>query len=63
MIATGASFGTVLDGKGGVWSWGANLDGRLGHAPFAPGSGDIGGCGAMGDAGVCNPTPTLVQGL
>jgi alpha-tubulin suppressor-like RCC1 family protein len=63
MIATGASFGTALDGNGAVWAWGANIDGRLGHAPLTSGSGDIVGCGGMGDAGVCNPTPGLVQGL
>jgi alpha-tubulin suppressor-like RCC1 family protein len=63
MIATGVSFGIALDADGGVWSWGANLDGRLGHAPLATGSGDITNCAGGGDASVCNPTPGVIMGL
>jgi alpha-tubulin suppressor-like RCC1 family protein len=47
---------------GAVWSWGANLDGRLAHAPGA--AGDVQLCPVGSDAGLaCNPSPTRVAGL
>jgi alpha-tubulin suppressor-like RCC1 family protein len=56
-IAAGVEYELALTTDGRVWSWGANSDGRLGHAP---GGSDI---QCAGDAGPCNPTPQPIVGL
>ncbi len=59
-ISAGDEFGMALDSTGTVWAWGANVDGRLGHAPGAADAGDRTTCGAPAMDEICNPTPALV---
>lgn len=47
-----ATFATTNDGR--EWAWGANPDGRLGHAPGT--DNDLLTCGTQGR---CNPTPQV----
>jgi alpha-tubulin suppressor-like RCC1 family protein len=53
-ISVGAGFVLALASDGSVWSWGANKNYQLGHAPGT--AGDQTACS-------CNPTPTKVVGL
>jgi alpha-tubulin suppressor-like RCC1 family protein len=51
-------------GDGGIWAWGNNGAGQLGHLPGS--AGDVGGCDptAFPPGGtLCNSAPTAVQGL
>jgi alpha-tubulin suppressor-like RCC1 family protein len=59
-VSAGDEFGVALESDGTVWAWGANVDGRLGHAPGAAGSGDLSTCGAPARDEVCNPVPSRV---
>jgi alpha-tubulin suppressor-like RCC1 family protein len=59
-VSAGDEFGLALDSTGVVWSWGANVDGRLGHAPGAADAGDRTNCGAPVMDEICNPTPSRV---
>jgi alpha-tubulin suppressor-like RCC1 family protein len=62
-ISAGEEFGLALDRAGAVWAWGANVDGRLGHAPGETDAGDLTTCGAPNYDETCNPTPGLVPGF
>jgi alpha-tubulin suppressor-like RCC1 family protein len=62
-ISAGEEFGLALDGTGAIWAWGANVDGRLGHAPGQADAGDQTVCGAPNYSETCNPTPGLVPGF
>jgi alpha-tubulin suppressor-like RCC1 family protein len=58
LVSTGREFAVALDNDGKVLAWGANLDGRLGHAPGT--DGDLGTCGIAPQP--CNQTPKPVSG-
>lgn len=51
----------ALTGDGRVFAWGLNQGAQLGHPPST--GGDLDTCSLSGSPIVCNPTPTLVQGL
>ncbi len=57
-LSAGAEFGLALESDGTVWAWGANVDGRLGHAPGAADAGDLASCGVQNE--ICNPVPGRV---
>jgi alpha-tubulin suppressor-like RCC1 family protein len=59
-ISAGDEFGLALESDGTVWAWGANVDGRLGHAPGAGDAGDLMNCGAPVKDEICNPVPSRV---
>ncbi|MEP7124642.1 MAG: hypothetical protein ABJE95_27185, partial [Byssovorax sp.] len=56
-LAAGAFWGMALTTDNRIYAWGANLDGRIGHAPMT--SNDLGSCGYQ-SMDPCNPTPQLV---
>ncbi|HEY8087992.1 MAG TPA: hypothetical protein VIF09_09105, partial [Polyangiaceae bacterium] len=57
-ISAGGDQTCAVESKGGVWCWGANAKGGLGHGPGGDPT-----C-TTADGGVaCNPTPTKVAGL
>jgi alpha-tubulin suppressor-like RCC1 family protein len=62
-VSAGDEFGLALDSTGGVWAWGANVDGRLGHPPGAPDAGDLTTCGAPAKDEICDPRPSQVPGF
>ena len=62
-VSAGDEFGLALDSTGAIWSWGANVDGRLGHLPGAADAGDLTTCGAPVMDETCNPTPSQVPGF
>jgi alpha-tubulin suppressor-like RCC1 family protein len=59
LVDTGGSFAIAKKTDGTLWTWGANLDARLGHTPNT--AGDKAMC-ATGTT-ICNPTPSQVMGL
>lgn len=59
LVDTGGYFAIVKKTDGTIWTWGANLDARLGHMPNT--QGDKATC-ASGTT-ICNPTPTQVMGI
>jgi alpha-tubulin suppressor-like RCC1 family protein len=66
-VALGEDYGVALVADGSVLAWGSNDQGQLGHASGT--HGDDPNCGSANDGGlsfgmgICNPTPTMVQGL
>jgi alpha-tubulin suppressor-like RCC1 family protein len=59
-FAIGTDMVLALKEDGTVWAWGANLDGRLGHAP---GEGDEPVCNAPLGATQCASHPLQLKGL
>jgi alpha-tubulin suppressor-like RCC1 family protein len=59
-IATGAYWGMALSTKNRLVAWGANPDGRLGHAPGDGGDFKICGTTANAKDQRCNPTPLVI---
>jgi len=60
-IATGIETTFAIDDSGRLWAWGANDTARIGHAPKS--NKDLTNCGDPTNLSVCNPSPTLVEGL
>jgi alpha-tubulin suppressor-like RCC1 family protein len=60
-IAVGTLFAVARKQDGSIWAWGANPDGRLGHAPGTPG--DETNCNIMTKVEHCGPRPTQVRGF
>ena len=57
--SAGVELGLALEANGTLWAWGANVDGRLGHAPGTVG--DLMTCGAGTE--ICNPYPKTIAGF
>jgi alpha-tubulin suppressor-like RCC1 family protein len=56
-IATGGFWAMALSKENQILAWGANLDGRIGHAPGL--AVDLTSCGYDGQQ-ICNPTPQII---
>jgi alpha-tubulin suppressor-like RCC1 family protein len=57
-VSAGGAQTCAVDADGGVWCWGANPSGGLGHGPSTDSTCSPGGVGVA-----CNPQPTLVTNL